>query len=164
MVARARLEDEDAASQNIEPAMLSVLNVLSFSGKMLPLLWAHVGGLDVGTASSVEEFLSDDRRGALAEVDFSCWGGSYNEALASVLLFACLLSNTLMLTDDDEILRRERPLPLHHVRRVIVLFKKFMHRAILDGGGGRDNWTFWGLSLINNVSKVRGTSRQGRHK
>ena len=55
--------------------MLSVLNVLSFSGKMLPLLWAHVGGLDSRTASELQGFLGDAGRGALAEVNFSCWGG-----------------------------------------------------------------------------------------
>jgi ubiquitin-protein ligase E3 C len=45
-----------------------------------------------------------------------------------MLMFLCCFSHVLIVTDDSE-LDMDRPLPMHQIRRCILMLKKLLHRA-----------------------------------
>jgi ubiquitin-protein ligase E3 C len=53
---------------------------------------------------------------------------SGNLGAAMMLMFLCCFSHVLIVTDDSE-LDMDRPLPMHQIRRCILMLKKLLHRA-----------------------------------
>ena len=145
IVTRARLE-EGVATITVEPEILGVLNVLSYSTCLLKILWAHLQA--PSTKSEIDDLMNS--REILSSCDFAT--GRWGRTMACISLFASLLSNTLTLTDDEEILEGSKPLPLFHLRRVILLFKRVLNKACRDRRDGEDNC--FGIGLIRSCSKV----------
>ncbi len=80
---------------------------------------------------------------------------SFNDNIgpAFLLMFNKLLAHALIVTDDVELHDMDQPIPLHHIRRCIVLLKNVLRRACcVDKNGSAPNHV--GLSLISSSAKV----------
>lgn len=82
-----------------------------------------------------------------------------NTGEAILLLFVVSLSHILIVTDDVELHEMDSPLPLHQIRRCILLLKNLLHRACcIDDMKWDKTGSFptnhFGLSLIASSSKL----------
>lgn len=82
-----------------------------------------------------------------------------NTAQSILLMFVISLSHILIVTDDIELHNMGSPLPLHQIRRCILLLKTLLYRACcLDDTKAFDSGSFmnnhFGLSLITSSSKL----------
>lgn len=70
-------------------------------------------------------------------------------------MFVSCLTHTMIITDDIEIYEMEKPLPLHQLRRCILLLKRLLYRACCLDQQNND-WTpnHFGLSLISASAKA----------
>ncbi len=90
----------------------------------------------------------------------SIHGGNQDTGSAILLIFVILLSHILIVTDDVELHSGDNSLlPLHQIRRCILLLKSVLYRACcIDDTGLYDPLTLpsnhFGLSLIASSSKL----------
>ena len=83
-----------------------------------------------------------------------------NAGQATLLMFILSLSHILIVTDDTELHDMDSPLPLHQIRRCILLLKNLLYRACCldDTNNGSVGESFttnhFGLSLIASSSKL----------
>ena len=145
--AHRRLNEADATTTS-EPSTLGVLNVLCYSTSALKVLWAYLQ--TEGAKTDIEEVLLG-KEGPMVLLDLG-GGGRRETTVACCSLFAKLMSNALVLTDDDELLSRNKPLPLFQLRRIVVLFKRLVWRACSEGRGVEG--AVCGISLVKNLTKV----------
>jgi ubiquitin-protein ligase E3 C len=74
-------------------------------------------------------------------------------------LFVAALAHMLIVTDDIEMYDMERPLPLHQLRRCILVLKQLLYKASCvdvasySEGGSKDS-NYFGLALIKASSKA----------
>jgi ubiquitin-protein ligase E3 C len=123
----------------MEPRLMSVLNYLCYVNNGVRTLWCHV----VNNMHTVEEFID---RGSFSDFDVIITGAPHidasNAVLCVVLAFSELFVNVLLLTDDTELHSEEKsPLPMHHVRRVIVLFKRLLYKAVNESSASDSTFT-----------------------
>ena len=94
-------------------------------------------------------------------MDVDSWSDAIhkNTAQSILLMFVISLSHILIVTDDIELHNMGSPLPLHQIRRCILLLKTLLYRACcLDDTKAFDSGSFvnnhFGLSLITSSSKL----------
>ncbi len=77
---------------------------------------------------------------------------------ALLLLYNAALAHTLIITDDAEIHEMDAPLPIHQIRRTIMLLKNILYRACCVDVKNKSNTVpsnHMGLSLISSSAKVQ---------
>jgi len=82
-----------------------------------------------------------------------------NVGSAFLLMFNSALAHSLIVTDDIELHEMDSPLPMHHIRRCILLLKSILYRACcLDDRNGDNSITYVadhvGLSVISSSARI----------
>jgi hypothetical protein len=151
-VAAKRRLPEDLAVSSAEPAAQTFVNALCFSTPALEALWAFL--ISPSAEADLGYALSSSHATPLSATSLSPAAtprlDSAHQTLAAVMVFASLLSATLMLTDDAEIHDKGVPLPKHQLRRAILLFKRVLFKAVKVDVRGRSDEkdTPFGVALV----------------
>ena len=126
-----------SAVTKAEVLSMAVLNALSFSTQILRVSWGLIQA-DKRIKNSVSRLLDADRGNApiraqhcLTTLSDSTKANSKGDkdALALLFLFVSCLCHTLIVTDDIEIHDLGKPMPLHQLRRTILLLKELLFKA-----------------------------------
>ena len=149
---------KDVASTSPEPCTQSLLGVLCFSTNFIRVSW--------GMMQSSEDMCPDF--GLIPIIQSACIRPAYNapqkerhnDCLALFYLFVESLAYQLILTDDTEIHDMERPIPLHQLRRCIIVLKQLLYKACCTDDASLSNLhskqeaNYFGLALIKTASKA----------
>jgi len=149
---------KDVASTSPEPCTQSLLGVLCFSTNFIRVSWGMIQS---------SEGMSPDF-GLIPIIQNACIRPVYNapqkdrhnDCLAIFYLFVESLAYQLILTDDTEIHNMERPIPLHQLRRCIIILKQLLYKACCTDDAGLSNLdskqeaNYFGLALIKASSKT----------
>lgn len=150
------------ATDIADPFALALLNVLCFSTGVIRTIWAIIQS-DRDIVTNLASLI-DSEKGAIsircqkARPAYESGSGLIQHVqlqdgnIGSVLLFlfvACL-GHALIVTDDVEIHDMDKPLPVHQLRRCILLLKKLLYRAscidgVISSDGGKSSYL--GLAL-----------------
>ena len=111
-----------------EGITMSILNALCFSTPVLRVTWSVIQG-DKRIKQSIDKLVYADKGGAPLTSCHCLGPSSDHDALGLLLVCVSCLSHTLIVTDDVEIHGLGKPLPLHQLRRVILLLKNLLHKV-----------------------------------
>eukprot|EP00554_Chaetoceros_debilis_P010606 CAMPEP_0194108264 /NCGR_PEP_ID=MMETSP0150-20130528/8003_1 /TAXON_ID=122233 /ORGANISM="Chaetoceros debilis, Strain MM31A-1" /LENGTH=932 /DNA_ID=CAMNT_0038796929 /DNA_START=1307 /DNA_END=4105 /DNA_ORIENTATION=+ len=149
------------ATDKIDPSMISLLNALCFSTSFIKVSWALIQ-TDSSISSDLMQLLDKKRRISplrASKLSLPTVGGQlhFDDNIGSVflLLFNAVFSHALIVTDDTDLHDLGEPLPIHQIRRLIVLLKKILRRACcLDKSSSEDDSNHFGLSLVSSSARV----------
>jgi hypothetical protein len=155
---------QDSATSKPEAFTMSLLNVLCFATPIVRVSWGILQS-DSHFKSSIAR-LSDADQGSQSIRTNHCLPAlsSYarnkstgdGDSLSLLFVFVTCLCHTLIVTDDMEIHDFARPLPIHQLRRAIILLKKLLHRVccVDTKEGSRAVPTYFGCALICNTARA----------
>mmetsp|Transcript_2993 Transcript_2993/g.3460 ORF Transcript_2993/g.3460 Transcript_2993/m.3460 type:complete len:1148 (+) Transcript_2993:143-3586(+) len=122
------------ASSKPEPCVLSLLNVICFGTNIVPALWSIIQS-DPRVYGDLYGVIDSEKRD-LPIRSLHCRprcnnknGDNGNIGAILLFMFVSCLSHILIITDDVEIFDMDKPLPMHQIRRCILLLKKLLYRA-----------------------------------
>ena len=129
-----------------DPRVKSILNVLGFSTNFLPVAWSFLQDVSLPKHEYIASLTAEDPTFSL------------------LYLFLCTFSHVLIVTDDAELHDLQRPIPLHHVRRCIVLLKKLLYQSVCQDTEMEMNQSepikrkatrnYFGLSLVTAATRT----------
>lgn len=132
------------ATSRLEPFVISLLNVLSFSTSIVGTLWGLIQHDQSGRSTMPSDLLSiiDSDKGRIPVQAQSIVPvcdqyqmlspsrfATNNDCGVLLFMFLCTFSHVLIITDDVEIRDMDKPIPLHQIRRCILVLKKLLYRA-----------------------------------
>jgi ubiquitin-protein ligase E3 C len=111
-----------------EPAVKSLMNVIGFSTKFLPMAWTL---LQTDLADQVRAIHGDNNkdRATTATTPIRLRTVRTSDGGSVLYLFLAVFSHILIVTDDAELHEMDRPIPLFQIRRCIHLLKQILYRA-----------------------------------
>lgn len=127
----------DSMAEKVDPMIISILNTLCFSLPIVKILWAKIQS-EPSLLAEVTG-ISDTSKHNIPVRSISLFPKLDNEVLhlntiqnsrgaSFLLLFNATLSHELIVTDDMELHRMEKPLHLHQIRKCILYLKGLMYR------------------------------------
>eukprot|EP00536_Pseudo-nitzschia_multiseries_P001809 jgi/Psemu1/168325/gw1.23.239.1 len=145
----------DVATLSPEPCVHNILNVLCFSTEFLRFSWSMI---------QVEKLNPTVDQIPMKSLCIRTTYGTERDDYPGIFyLFVESLSHQLILTDDTEIHDMERPLPIHQLRRCIVILKQLLYKASCVDEVSLSNpdskpdgriTNYFGLALIKASSKA----------
>ena len=153
------LEKNGRATLKPDPCTQSILNAICFSTSVVQTTWA----LTQSNSDIVSELYSviDISKGSTPIRSLNIrpkWGvgRKQNNGAVQLLFFNFCLAHSLIITDDIEIHDMDKPLPVHQLRRCILLLKKLLYRACCadDAGTSAQDSDYFGLSLISSSART----------
>lgn len=155
---------QDSATSKPEAFTMSLLNVLSFATPIVRVSWGILQS-DGHLKSSVAR-LSDADQGSQSIRTHHCLPAlssnarkkstGHGDALSLLFVFVTCLCHALIVTDDMEIHDLGRPLPIHQLRRAIILLKKLLHKicCVDTKETSRSVPTYFGCALISSTARA----------
>jgi len=152
------------ATNQVQTCAQSLLNTIAFSTHIIRSIWGIIQ-LDKRIMHQIQN-LSKGKINVemIRNLSICCSRTSSNAAdgISLLYLFSCSFAHTLLITDDAEIHDLEKPIPLHQVRRLIVLFKTVLHHVCCNeipkcqrrDSEKFENSSYFGLSLIHSIVRV----------
>jgi hypothetical protein len=142
-----------------DPCTQSLLSVLCFSTPFVRFSWAMIQSEGMHPIAESAAVKSTCIRPLYGDVN----RGKESDGPAIFYLFISALAFMLIVTDDTEMHDMERPLPLHQLRRCIVVLKQILYKAsCVDAGSWSEDGSkcaaadanYFGFALINSSSKT----------
>lgn len=135
---------QDEATSRPEQFVVSLLNIFGFSTPIVRILWILIQQDDHGhdTMAACLRSITDADKGRIPVQSQSIMPvcdkypilspnrfATNNDCGVLLFMFLCTLSHVLIITDDVEINDMDKPIPLHQIRRCVLLLKKVLYRA-----------------------------------
>ena len=152
---------KEVATTSPDPCTQSLLSVLCFSTPFIRVSWAMIqseGLSPIVEKTHVKSTCIRPKHGDITKLDKSISGP------AIYFLFVATLAHVLILTDDSELHDMGKPLPIHQLRRCIVVMKELLFKASCTDDGSWSNEdskisaeseaNYFGLALIRASSKT----------
>lgn len=127
----------DDMVDKIDPVILSIMNTLCFSLPIVKFLWAKIQS-EPSLLAEVTD-IADAAKNSLPVRSISLFPKRDNKTLhvdilknrrgaSLLLLFNATFSHELIVTDDTELHRMDKPLHMHQIRRCIIYLKGLLYR------------------------------------
>lgn len=142
-----------------DPCTQSLLSVLCFSTPFIRVSWGMFQSEGMHAFVESASVKSTCIRPHYGDIN----KGKESDGPAIFYLFIAALAFMLIITDDTEMHDMERPLPLHQLRRCVVVLKQILYKAsCVDAGSWSEDDSkcaasdsnYFGLALINASSKT----------
>lgn len=153
----------DTALLKADVSSQSVLNVLCFSTPILQACWAMMQS-EKTMVDCIDKLVHQNKVPIQSFAVRPSYEGAQRDvqrsnAMTLLFLFTQILSHSLIVTDDTEIFDMEKPLPLHHLRRCILILKELLYRACTFDMKRQSKpvlheSNYFGLALVNSAGRT----------